>query len=102
LITILDATNNECINLVDELPYPKFFTPNNDGFNDTWTIDFNYLEPNSSIRIFDRYGKLVKELRNNDSWDGTYFGRILPATDYWFMVTRKNGSEFKSHFSLKR
>nr|WP_315170074.1 T9SS type B sorting domain-containing protein [uncultured Flavobacterium sp.] len=102
LITILDATNDECINLVDELPYPKFFTPNNDGFNDTWTIDFNYLEPNSSIRIFDRYGKLVKELRNNDSWDGTYLGHILPATDYWFTVTRKNGSEFKSHFSLKR
>ncbi|MGL3000735.1 T9SS type B sorting domain-containing protein [Flavobacterium sp. RSSB_23] len=102
LITILDATNNECINLVDELPYPKFFTPNNDGFNDTWTIDFNYLEPNSSIRIFDRYGKLVKELRNNDSWDGTYLGHVLPATDYWFTVTRKNGSEFKSHFSLKR
>jgi gliding motility-associated-like protein len=102
LITILDATNNECINLVDELPYPKFFTPNNDGFNDTWTIDFNYLEPNSSIRIFDRYGKLVKELKNNDSWDGTYLGHVLPATDYWFTVTRKNGSEFKSHFSLKR
>nr|WP_315147182.1 T9SS type B sorting domain-containing protein [uncultured Flavobacterium sp.] len=102
LITILDATNDECINLVDELPYPKFFTPNNDGFNDSWTIDFNYLEPNSSIRIFDRYGKLVKELRNNDSWDGTYLGHVLPATDYWFTVTRKNGSEFKSHFSLKR
>jgi gliding motility-associated-like protein len=102
LITILDATNNECINLVDEFPYPKFFTPNNDGFNDTWAIDFNYLEPNSSIRIFDRYGKLVKELRNNDSWDGTYLGYVLPATDYWFTVTRKNGSEFKSHFSLKR
>jgi gliding motility-associated-like protein len=102
LITILDATNDECINLVDELPYPKFFTPNNDNFNDTWTIDFNYLEPNSSIRIFDRYGKLVKELRNNDSWDGTYLGYMHPASDYWFTVIRKNGSEFKSHFSLKR
>ena len=102
LIHILEATTTECINFVDELPYPKFFTPNNDTYNDTWTIDFAYLKPNIGIRIFDRYGKFIKELHNDEAWDGTYMGRNEPASDYWFIVIRLNGAEFRGHFSLKR
>jgi gliding motility-associated-like protein len=101
-IQIFEATTSQCINFVDALPYPKFFTPNNDGFNETWTIDFIYLEPNSTIRIFDRYGKFIKELSANTSWDGNYLNQPLPSTDYWFLVKRLNGAEFKGHFSLKR
>lgn len=101
-INVLEPTTTECINYVDELPFPKFFTPNNDGYNDTWTIDFRYLKPNTRIQIFNRYGKLIKELATNTSWDGTYIGQNQPSSDYWFVVTRLNGAEFKSHFSLKR
>jgi gliding motility-associated-like protein len=101
-INVLEPTTTECINYVDELPFPKFFTPNNDGYNDTWTIDFRYLKPNTRIQIFNRYGKLIKELTTNTSWDGTYIGQDQPSSDYWFIVTRLNGAEFKSHFSLKR
>lgn len=101
-ITILEATIGDCINFVDELPFPKFFTPNNDNFNDHWTIDSAYLAPNTGIRIFDRYGKLIKELASGASWDGMYLGNQEPASDYWFTVTRLNGTEFRGHFSLKR
>jgi gliding motility-associated-like protein len=102
IIEILTATTADCINFEDELPFPKFFTPNNDGYNDTWTIDFAYLAPNTGIRIFDRYGKLITVLSVNSSWDGNYSNHPLPSTDYWFTITRLNGAEFKSHFSLKR
>ncbi|KAF2079139.1 T9SS type B sorting domain-containing protein [Flavobacterium sharifuzzamanii] len=101
-INILEATAGDCIHLVNELPFLKFFTPNGDGFNDTWTIDPDYLAPNSSIRIFDRYGRLIKELALNTSWNGTYLGNQQPASDYWFTVTRINGTEYRGHFSLKR
>ena len=101
-INILQPTEGNCINFVDELPYPKFFTPNNDGYNDTWTIDFDYLAPNTGIRIFDRYGKFIKELMTDTSWDGTYIDQNEPASDYWFTVTRLNGTEYRGHFSLKR
>ncbi|QLC67874.1 T9SS type B sorting domain-containing protein [Flavobacterium sp. LPB0248] len=101
-ISILEASAGDCIRLANEIPYPKFFTPNGDSFNDIWTIDPDYLAPNSSIRIFDRYGKLIKELRLNTSWDGTYLGNLEPASDYWFSATRINGTEYKGHFSLKR
>lgn len=101
-IHVLAATEGNCINYVDELPYPKFFTPNNDGYNDTWSIDFAYLKPDSGIKIFDRYGKFIKEINQNNSWDGTYLGTNEPASDYWFTVIRLNGKEYRGHFSLKR
>ncbi|PIF30940.1 gliding motility-associated-like protein [Flavobacterium sp. 9] len=102
MIKVVEATTGDCINFVDELPFPKFFTPNNDTYNDYWTIDFAYLAPNTGIKIFDRYGKLIKELVNNGVWDGNYLGQEQPSSDYWFTVTRLNGTEYRGHFSLKR
>lgn len=85
------------------LTYPKFFTPNNDGYHDRWKILFSKNEPNLEIRIFDRRGKLLKELDTmHPGWDGTFNGKPLPADDYWFIVTRENGKEHKGHFALKR
>ncbi|MEZ7499753.1 T9SS type B sorting domain-containing protein [Flavobacterium sp. Arc3] len=95
----------DCDLIIDDdtsLAYPKYFTPNGDGFNDTWKIKFSDLETTLSIKIFDRYGKFLKELTHNNSWDGMLNGHELPATDYWFIVTRVNGNEYKGHFSLKR
>ncbi len=85
------------------LAYPKFFTPNADGVNDTWQIDFSYVEPDMQIEIFDRYGKFIKNFTGLDpGWDGTLNGKALFSDDYWFVVKRKNGKVYKGHFSLKR
>lgn len=84
------------------LNYPKFFTPNGDSYNDTWSIKFSETEPSLNIKIFDRYGKFIKNLDAFSAWDGTYNGRELPSTDYWFVVTRANGKIYKGHFTLKR
>lgn len=85
------------------LNYPNFFTPNGDGYNDTWNIKFASFEPNLSINIFDRYGKFIIQIfGNGPGWDGTYNGKQLPSTDYWFVVTREDGTTYKGHFALKR
>lgn len=84
---------------------PKFFTPNGDGYNDYWNVkgvssDFN---SNSSIFIFDRYGKLIKQITTSSpGWDGTMNGHPLPSDDYWYMIKLEDGREAKGHFSLKR
>ncbi|WP_396164824.1 choice-of-anchor L domain-containing protein [Flavobacterium sp.] len=87
------------------ISYPKFFTPNGDSFNDIWQIknlDKKGLE-NSKIYIFDRFGKLIKEInKTNTSWDGTFDNQKLPASDYWFVIEVSNGKIIKGHFSLKR
>lgn len=84
------------------LMYPKYFTPNGDSYNDTWKIKFSQKEPNLKIAIFDRYGKLLKTMTSLDSWDGKFNGKDLPSDDYWFVVTRQNGKEFRGHFAMKR
>ena len=94
---------------VSIIGYPKFFTPNNDGENDTWNIiginsDFY---PTSSLTIFDRYGKLITEINPMlESWNGLYNGKELPSTDYWFSVELKDNTgkirRKQGHFSLIR
>jgi gliding motility-associated-like protein len=87
------------------LNYPKFFTPNGDSYNDLWQI--KNLDKkgwgSSKIYIFDRYGKLLKQLKPaEDGWDGTFNNHNLPATDYWFVLALPNGKTIRSHFTLKR
>jgi gliding motility-associated-like protein len=84
---------------------PKFFTPNQDGFNDFWNIKGIDATFNSKsiIYIFDRYGKLLKQmLPSSLGWDGTLNGAPLPSDDYWFTLELEDGREVKGHFSLKR
>lgn len=103
--TLYVRDKNECGAAQAEavlLMYPKFFTPNGDGFNDAWAIRFAHYEPGLEVSIFDRYGKLLSLLQNGNSWNGSHNGRELPATDYWFVVTRGNGERYKGHFALIR
>ncbi len=87
------------------LSIPKFFTPNNDGVNETWNIiGVNSLfYGNSKIYIFDRFGKLLANVDpRGPGWNGIYSGTPLPATDYWFVLELDNGRTVKGHFSLIR
>jgi gliding motility-associated-like protein len=98
-----------CTNLtetIEVIDYPKYFTPNGDGFNDKWKIVGLEAKHNAKIYIFDRYGKLIKQMDPlGEGWDGKYNGQDIPSTDYWFNVdyTENNQQkQFKAHFSLKR
>jgi gliding motility-associated-like protein len=85
------------------LMYPKYFTPNADGYHDFWNIIGSTTDPNMKISIFDRYGKLITSFFGRDlGWDGTYNEKALPSNDYWFVVSRSNGKNYKGHFTLKR
>lgn len=87
------------------LDAPRFFTPNGDGYNDHWNlrgIDAIFYK-NAVIYIFDRYGKLLRQLSPSSlGWDGTFHKEPLPSDDYWFTIKLQDGREAKGHFSLKR
>jgi gliding motility-associated-like protein len=92
--------DNQEIVIVD---YPKFFTPNNDGYNEYWHIIGIQKFPNSITNIFDRYGKFLKKLQHSDiGWDGNFNSNPMPSSDYWFTVELGDGRNFNGHFSLKR
>ena len=57
----------------------------------------------SIIYIFDRYGKLLKQvLPSSQGWNGTINGEPLPADDYWYVISLDDNRTIKGHFSLKR
>ena len=94
---------------ISVIGFPRFFTPNNDGTNDTWqVIGVNEkFYSASDIYIFDRFGKLLAQIDpKSTGWEGTFNGKLLPSSDYWFTVELKDSqgnSRFrKGHFSLIR
>ncbi len=99
---------NGCGEIVEEVSvvgFPKFFTPNGDQANERWQLQgiSAKFQPSTPVYIYDRYGKLVKELDPVSSgWDGIYQGLPLPSTDYWFTVTLQDGRLIKGHFALIR
>ena len=108
LHTVYVRDKNNCgivSEIVSVIGFPKYFTPNGDSYNDTWHVyginDISQFK--SEVFIYDRYGKLIKQLDPQGSgWDGTFNGQELPTNDYWFHVKLQDGRIFKSHFSLKR
>lgn len=90
---------------ISVIGHPKFFTPNADGTNDVWQIKGinSTFQPNSTVLIYDRYGKLIKQFSaKSEGWDGTFNGSLLPTDDYWFKVYLEDGRQFMGHFTLKR
>lgn len=106
---ILVQDNNYCTDqmrtyLDASIGIPSFFTPNNDGFNDTWIITGLYLYPDAKVAVYDRFGKQVFSSKGAIcEWDGMYGGYKLPSDSYWYVVYL--GAEyppFKGSVSIKR
>jgi len=96
---------------------PKSFSPNNDGYKDVTSINWNFSENNlmATIKIFDSDGRVVKNILNNEmignsgntTWDGTS-GECLQLNTgmyiIWMEVFSDNGNaeRFKEVIVLSR
>lgn len=84
----------------------SFFTPNNDGYNDYWSVETGLNKCVYTLFIYDRFGKLLRTLTPEDNkWNGTYKGNKMPSTDYWYTINYLIGDrsfQYKSNLSLKR
>jgi gliding motility-associated-like protein len=108
-ITVRDTNGcGELIRGFELIDYMKFFTPNGDEYHPTWNIIGLRNQPGAKIYIFDRYGKLLKQISPaGPGWDGTFNGSPMPSQDYWFRVEYVDPfdgtpKEFINHFTLKR
>jgi gliding motility-associated-like protein len=81
---------------------PSFFTPNNDGINDSWMVDSAEDIVVEEIMVFDRYGTMLQQLQPGEGWNGTYQGRALPSGSYWYRVQLASLPALKGYFLLKR
>ncbi|GGW96241.1 T9SS type B sorting domain-containing protein [Salegentibacter mishustinae] len=106
IYTIYMRDLSACNTVTREFPHiviPKFITPNGDGYNDTFSIHGLEYFPSSEIRIFDRYGKLLKAGTGETfNWNGTLESRALPSNDYWYHIIIEGFKTLIGSFSLKR
>jgi gliding motility-associated-like protein len=81
------------------LNYTQFFTPNGDGYNDAWRIQFSENELPINVKIYDRYGKILKQIKpSNSGWDGTYNGANLKID----LSTNQVGNDFPNMSTYSR
>ena len=85
-----------------DIDIPNFFTPNDDGDNDTWVPENLEGFPNAKVEVFDRYGRIIVQFGTKGSWDGTYNGSLLPTGDYWYTITLDGGRQFVGNVTLYR
>ncbi|PJJ83306.1 gliding motility-associated C-terminal domain-containing protein [Mucilaginibacter auburnensis] len=66
---------------------PNFFTPNNDGVNDTWNITNVTDYPNLTVRVFNRIGAEVYHSRGYSSaFTGKLNNKDLPVGTYYYLI----------------
>lgn len=76
---------------------PNAFSPNGDGINDTWIIQYLESYPGTTVDIFNRYGqKVFSSMGYDKPWDGRYNGKILPVGTYYYVINPKNGRSIMS------
>jgi gliding motility-associated-like protein len=71
---------------------PNTFTPNGDGVNDFWEIQYLNDYPGCVIEVYNTAGSLVyRSVGYTTPWDGKFKGQPLPAGTYYYVIDPKNG-----------
>ncbi len=72
---------------------PDAITPNNDNYNDTWILGRIENYPFNKVKIYNRWGQIVFSIdgySNNNSWNGEYNSKLLPAGTYIYVIDLNN------------
>lgn len=87
----------------------EIFTPNEDGFNDLWVINFIEYYPKNKVYIFDRWGQRVyykDGYTNLDGWDAKYLAGNTPVSTYYYVIElefeKQDTKVFKGPVSILR
>lgn len=86
----INTITNEITTLI-----PTIISPNGDGYNDVWKLDFiQLLYPNAHVEIFNEWGqKLFVSDGYQTPWDGTYHSEPLPDGNYMFVIELNAAAE---------
>jgi gliding motility-associated-like protein len=103
--TCITVIRLEQLNPSDLGEIPTIFTPNGDGFNDTWEIPKIDIYPEAMIRIYNRTKKLMVELKGAQMpWDGRdRNGNLLDSGYYLYQIElHKGGKSISGYVTILR
>lgn len=81
------AVDSALVTVVPTITFPSGFTPNGDGWNDAWVIDFIDLFPECVVEIYNRWGEqLFRSVGYKTPWDGRYSGGFVPVGTYYYVI----------------
>ena len=81
------SVDSVLVTVVPEVKVPSGFTPNGDGYNDTWMLDFAGLFPDLEVEVFNRWGEsLFRSVGYTKPWDGRYDGKLVPMGTYYYVI----------------
>ncbi len=87
------------VTVVPNIDIPSGFTPNADGRNDVWVIDFIDLFPNCVVEVYNRWGEqLFRSVGYNTPWDGRYKDGPVPVGTYYYVI-ELNDPQFPDAFT---
>jgi gliding motility-associated-like protein len=87
------STDSVVVIVVPAINFPNGISPNGDGKNDVWIIDFIEQYPDNVVEIYNRWGELLFHADGyQQDWDGTYNGKELPIGTYYYIIDLKDES----------
>jgi len=82
------------VKIKDSPEIPNAFSPNGDGKNDVWEIDFLETWNKVNVQVFNRYGQAIfQSLGYLKPWDGMYKGKEVPEGVYYYVIVPPNASK---------
>jgi gliding motility-associated-like protein len=85
-------TDKVFIKILKAPQVPNTFTPNGDGINELWKIEYLDTYPDCKVQVFTRNGQQVFESKGYKTpWDGTIKGKALPFDTYYYIIEPGNG-----------
>lgn len=96
-VTYYLIDNCELIEVENEVLIPNIFTPNKDGQNDLFSLNFKF----ELIQIYNRWGQKMFE-SDTGFWDGrSSTGQNVPDGTYFYIITTENKT-YKGYIQLLR
>jgi gliding motility-associated-like protein len=87
-----NASDNVFVKVLKAPNIPNTFSPNGDGINEKWIIEYLDTYPNCRVMVFTRAGQKVFESRGyRVPWNGTLNGKTLPLDTYYYIIEPENG-----------
>ncbi len=92
-------SNSAGLTFQNALEFPNVITPNNDGLNETFTAKSLHLYPNSTLQIYNRWGK---EIYRSSNYKGEWNGNDLSNGTYYYLLKTATGLSFKGWVEIIR